>query len=98
MALNIKCPKCGSEKVQLSDVKRKSGCWGCLWYILFGFFYIMWIMMKWMIGLMVLLCLDWWLAIIYACQKKGYSWKWKRWFTTTRKTYYCHDCGHNFVA
>lgn len=96
MALNVKCPKCGSSNVQLSDVNKRSGCVGCLFYLIFGIFYVLWILMKWTVGFMVLLCIDWWMAIIAACRKKGYSLKCKRWFTTKRKYYYCHDCGHNF--
>ena len=93
MALNKKCPKCGSEKVQLSDVSKGHGCF---WMIIFGWIYIMWLMFKWMIGLMVLIIYDWWVAIIKRVQKKGHVWQCKKWFSGKRKIYYCHECGHNF--
>lgn len=93
MALNVKCPKCGSTRVQMSNERSKHGC---LWLLLFGFYYVMLVMFKWCIGLMVLMLIDWWMAIIKACQKKGYIWKFKRWFSGTKKVYYCHDCGYNF--
>ncbi|MBE6577718.1 MAG: hypothetical protein E7653_06230 [Ruminococcaceae bacterium] len=95
MGLNRKCPKCGSEKVQLSDTTKKHGC---LWFILLGWIYILWMFFKWMIGFMVLICLDWWMAIIKKSQNKGYVWKSKRWFSGKTQYYYCHDCGHNFKA
>ena len=93
MALNVKCPKCGSNRVQMSNERSKHGC---LWLLLLGWFYVMIVLFKWIIGLMVLMCIDWWMAIIKACQKKGYIWKCSRWFSGTKKVYYCHDCGHNF--
>lgn len=93
MSLNVKCPKCGSTSVQLSNVSSKHGCF---WFILFGCYYLVWIFIKWMIGLMVLVCLDWWMAIVKAIMGKGYIWKCKRWFSGTKKVYYCHECGYNF--
>lgn len=93
MAINVTCPKCGSTKVQLSDVSRKHGC---LWFILFGWIYLFWIMIKWMIGFLVLILLDWWLKIIYTVRGKGYLWHCKKWFSGKTKYYYCHECGHNF--
>ena len=95
MALNRKCPKCGSEKVQLSDNTKKHGC---LWLMLLGWIYIFWLMFKWMIGFMILIYFDWWMAIIKGVQNKGYVWQSKKWFTGNRKYYYCHDCGYNFKA
>lgn len=41
MALNQKCPKCGSTHVQLSNVESKHGC---LWFILFGWLFLFWVM------------------------------------------------------
>ncbi len=95
MSLDRKCPKCGSEKVQLSNISSKHGC---LWFILFGIFYVIWVMIKWCIGLAVLCLYDWWMAIIKSKQQKGYVWRSKKWFSGSKKTYFCHDCGHNFTA
>lgn len=95
MALNRKCPKCGSTKVQLSSQQSKHGC---LWFILFGVFYIIWIMYKWVIGLIIFTMFDWWMAIIKAAQNKGYVWKCRQWFAGKTRYYYCHDCGYNFKA
>ena len=93
MALNVKCPKCGSTEVQLSSVSSKHGC---LWFILLGWVYLITIPIKWIIGLAVLCFVDWWMAIIKKKQGKGYIWKSKRWFSGKKKVYYCHSCGHNF--
>ena len=49
MALNQKCPKCGSTHVQLSNIESKHGCF---WFILFGWIYLIWILIKWCIGIM----------------------------------------------
>ena len=95
MGINRKCPKCGGCKVQLSNEASKHGC---LWTIMFGFVYLMWVMVKWMIGLMLLFCLDWWMAIMKASQKKGYVWQSKKWFSGKKQIYFCHDCGYNFRA
>lgn len=95
MGLNRKCPKCGSTKVQLSNERSKHGC---LYVILFGLWYIMWLFIRWMIGFMILMMYDWWMAIISKCQNKGYVWQSKKWFSNSKKIYYCHDCGHNFRA
>ena len=95
MSLNLKCPKCGSTKVQLTQTK---GGHGCLWLFLFGIFYVFWVMFKWMIGLMILCLVDWWMAIICAVRKKGYVWKSKKWFSARRRLYYCHECSNNFMA
>ncbi len=89
----MKCPKCGGEHVQISNERSNHGC---LWFILLGWVYLIWIMIKWMVGITILLLFDWWMAIIKACQKKGYIWHCKKWFSSTNKIYYCHDCGHNF--
>lgn len=93
MANNQQCPKCGSTHVQLSNVESKQGC---LWFLIFGWIYLIWIPIKWCIGLVVFICIDWWMAIIKKKQGKGYVWRSKRWFSGRNKTYYCHDCSHNF--
>lgn len=95
MAINIKCPKCGGTHVQLSDESSKHGC---LWTILFGVYYIIWVMMKWTIGFMIFIFYDWWMAIVHTANNKGHIWQSKKWFSNRRKIYYCHDCGYNFRA
>ncbi len=93
MALNMTCPKCGGTKVQLSDVKSKHGC---LWFILLGWLYILWVLIKWSIGVLVFLLFDWWLSIVYSSKGKQYLWHCKKWFSGKTCYYYCHDCGYNF--
>ena len=41
--LIAKCPKCGSTKVQLSNESSKHGC---LYMVLFGIWYFMWLSKK----------------------------------------------------
>ena len=93
MAINQKCPKCGSTNVQVSSVNSKHGC---LWFLLLGWVYLILIPIKWIIGLAVFIFIDSWMSIIKKAQGKGYVWKGKRWFSGKNKTYYCHDCHHNF--
>ncbi len=95
MGVNVKCPKCGDTRVQLSNEINKHGC---LWTFLFGAYYICWIFIKWMIGLLLLVFYDWWMAIIKKANGQGHIWQWKRWFSNRRRIYYCHNCGHNFRA
>ena len=95
MALNKVCPKCGSDKVQLSNERSKHGC---LFTILFGIYYICWVLIKWCIGFWVLVLYDWWMAIVHSVQKKSHVWQCKKWFSNKARIYYCHNCGHNFRA
>ncbi|ARE12012.1 MAG: hypothetical protein L0J96_04505 [Lactococcus lactis] len=97
MGVNRKCPKCGSTHVQLSSQKNKMG-WGCLGMIFFGIFYFMHIFMKWAVGLMLFIFVDWYMAIIKAAQNKGYVWQSKKWFSGKKQMFFCHDCGNNFSA
>ena len=93
MGINRKCPKCGSNKVQLSNERSKHGC---LWFLLLGWIYVFWVICKWMIGFMIFMCWDWWVAIIKAVMNKGHVWQSKKWFSGKKQVYYCHDCGYNF--
>ncbi len=95
MSINKKCPKCGSTRVQLTNEK---GSGSCLIKLIFGIYYILWVLIKWTIGLCILLLWDWWMAIIKNCKGKGYIWKCSYWFTGRKKLFYCHDCGYNFKA
>ncbi len=95
MSVNVKCPKCGSTHVQLSNERGKHGC---LWTVLFGFYYLIWVIIKWCIGFCIFLFYDWWMAIIKKAQNKGYVWQSKRWFSNKKRIFYCHDCGYNFKA
>lgn len=95
MAINRRCPKCGGSHVQLSNETSKHGC---LWTILFGIYYLIWVLIKWTVGLILFFLYDWWMALIHAAAGKGHIWQSKKWFSGTRKIYYCHDCGYNFRA
>lgn len=95
MAINKRCPRCGSEKVQMSNERSKHGC---LWAILFLGWYFIWIMFKWMIGFTILMVYDWWMAIVKNVQGKGHVWQSRKWFSGVKQAYYCHDCGYNFKA
>lgn len=92
MSLNVKCPKCGSDEVQITSVGHSRGL---LWFIIFGWFYLVLLPLKWMIGLAVLVCIDSWMYFLKKAQGVGYIWKCKRWFFKL-KTYYCHSCHNNF--
>ncbi len=93
MSLNKKCPKCGSEKTQLLNIKSKHSL---IKTLLFGFLYIWWILYKWIVAFMILIFYDWWMAIIKKNSGKGYVWVSKKWFDISKKYYYCTNCGHNF--
>ncbi len=95
MSLNRKCPRCGSDFVQLTNERSRHGCFFTL---LFGVYYIIVVLFRWIIGLMLLICLDWWMAIIKTAAGKGYVWQCRKWFGSTKRVYYCHTCGYNFRA
>lgn len=93
--MNVKCPKCGSEHVQLSQSENKHGI---IYLLLFWMIYVWVIFAKWFIGLCVLCFFDWWMAIIKKKQGKPYLWKFRGWFSNRKRFYYCHNCGYNFKA
>ena len=93
MSINPTCPKCGSNRVQLTMEKRSRGF---LWFLFFGVFYIIWVMLKWVIGIAVFMWYDWWMALVDRARGKQHVWAAKRFFTGRRQTYFCHDCCHNF--
>ena len=93
MSLNPKCPKCGSSKVTLTNENSKHGF---LWLILLGWLWVMWWIFKASIALIVLICFDWWYAIIQKNQGKGYVWLSKRIIQNKSRVYHCNNCDHNF--
>lgn len=93
MAVNKKCPKCGSTKVQLTSEKSKHGFF---WTIITGGVYFFWWFLKLIAAMMVFVCFDWWFAIIKKAQNKSYVWLSKRMIQNKSQIYYCHNCGHNF--
>lgn len=93
MANNQRCPKCGSNHVQLSNVESKHGFF---WFIIFGWIYLIVLPIKWFIGATIFVCFDWWMAMLAKKNEKGYVWKSKRWFSGRKKMYYCHNCHYNF--
>lgn len=90
------CPKCGSENVTSEQrqavnvsVKMKRGN-GCLWWLLLGWIYLIYVMFVWMFKIMYFICIGWWVAIlqkrnqakhnnavIHICQNCGNRWETK---------------------
>ena len=93
MGLNPRCPKCGSDHVQLTSQHYGHGCFMT---VVFGVFYLAWRLFKYIIGMILFAIYDWWAAILHALCGKGHKWICRSWFSNRRRTYYCHDCGHNF--
>jgi len=92
--INPKCPKCGGQRVQLTHSRSKHGC---LWLFLFGMYYVFYVIyIKWMIGLMLFLFYDWWMAIVHSSLGKGHIWQCRKWFSGRKRVFYCHECGYNF--
>lgn len=87
------CPRCGGTRVQLSMERSKHGCF---WFIVFGIWFIVWRIVKYCIGFAVLICFDWYMALIAKLLHKGYVWRCKSWFSGRKQLYYCHTCGYNF--
>ena len=93
MAVNKRCPKCGSNRCELSIEENRHGC---LWTILLGWIYIFFVLFKWVVGFYIFFLYDWWMAIIKAILRKQHIWQCRKWFSFYKRTYYCHDCGYNF--
>lgn len=93
MGRNIKCPKYGSNKVQMTAGKNRRGF---LMTLLFGFYYLPALCCRWLFGFFVLIY-DCFAVIVKKIKSPslGYVWKCKRWFRNPRE-YYCHYCGYNF--
>lgn len=87
------CPRCGSTHVQLSMERSKHGCF---WFILFGIGFVLWRIVKYCIGIAILVCFDWYMAIIANLRNRGYVWHCKKWLSGRKRTFYCHNCGYNF--
>ena len=95
MAITGKCPRCGSNHVQLSIEKSRHGC---LWTLLLGWIYILWVLIRWLVGIVLFFLWDWWTAILHAFMGKGHVWQCRKWFSGYKRVFYCHDCGCNFRA
>ena len=95
MGVNMRCPKCGSDRVQLSNEMNKHGC---LWFLLCGIYYVAWYLCRMLIGLIIFIVYDSWANFVYRLRGRGYVWQSKRWFSNRRRIYYCHTCGYNFRA
>lgn len=95
MSLNRRCPRCGSRRVMLTNEENKHGC---LWTIFFGIYYICWVFFKWILGILVFIMYDWWMAIIKALMGRGHVWVSGKLFSGKRRFYYCLDCSNNFSA
>ena len=95
MAINRKCPKCGSERVQLSNERSKHGCF---WFLVFGIYYIFFLMFKWTVGMFIFIFYDSWMSIVNKSSNKGYIWHCRKWFSGNKRIFYCHECGYNFKA
>ena len=90
---NLKCPKCGSTHVQLSSENSRHGC---LWFLLLGWLYFFWAVIRAAIGVLILLFYDWYMAMSAKALGKGYVWQSRRWLCGKKRVYYCHNCHHNF--
>ena len=95
LMINVKCPKCGSTKVQLSNENSRHGC---LFTILFSVWYLIIVLCRWIIGALLFFVWDWYMALIHKARNKGHIWQCRKWFSGKKRIYYCHDCGYNFRA
>ena len=87
------CPKCGSENVkseqkQAVHITVKKPHNGCLWWLLLGWLYIIYIVIVYLIKAVYWVCFGWWIGIIkkhkakvesqkivHICQNCGYHWE-----------------------
>lgn len=92
----LRCSHCGSNNVRSEQkqvtnisVKMKPGN-GCLWWLLLGWIYLIYVMFAWMIKLFYFMFIGWWVAIlkkhqqsvnartvVHICQNCGFRWETK---------------------
>lgn len=95
MGINVRCPECGGSDIQVLGESDKPGCFRL---IIFEIPYFAFMMVRWCIGLCVLIFWDLCISIVCKIRGKGYVWRSKKWFSNRRKVYFCHNCGHTFRA
>ena len=80
MGRHKRCTRCGSTLFP-DNIDEE-----ILYGILYGIFYIVILLVKWTIGLIVLVFYDWWMAICYSAyalvtrDQRRYRWKCRNWF------------------
>lgn len=95
--INKLCPSCGSNRVQLSNEETHHH--GFFWWLFFGWYAcLVYYMFKWTIGLMVFCLWDIWAYFVDKTKGVGHVWICRRFFSSKKRIYYCHDCGLNFRA
>ena len=87
------CPNCGSTNVRSeqkqiinNNVKIKRGN-GCLWWLLLGWLYILYIAVKWFFKILYFIFIGWWVALIKKNKKSEES---------RTVVHICQDCGHKW--
>lgn len=93
----IACPRCGSSNVLsqqnlsiINKIKVKTRGHGFFWWLLFGIFYLIWVLCVWTFKAMYWLFIGWWVdlikkskekkereKVVHVCQDCGYRWETK---------------------
>ena len=64
--------------------------------LLFGWYYIVWWLIKLCAAILVFCIYDWWIAIVQGIFGKSHIWLSSRIIRNSSRYYYCHRCGYNF--
>ena len=87
------CPRCGGSSVSSEQrqavnvsVKMKRGS-GCLWWLLLGWIYLIYVMFVWTFKIMYLICIGWWVAILQKRNKEKYN---------NAVIHICQNCGNRW--
>lgn len=93
MARIPKCPHCRGTNILISYEKEEEANFLA---VFFGIFYILWLLIRCVIGVIVFCFYDAWRAIVEKKRGKGHLFVSKRFFRGSKKSYYCQDCKMHF--
>ncbi len=91
-----KCPYCGSTDVVV--VKDDRPHHGFFWWILWGYLYLIWVVIKWSIGILVFVFWDSWMFFVHLLLGRRHSWKCAYWFFGKKRVFVCGHCGRTFAS
>lgn len=108
-----RCPKCGGYYTSAQIVNKvdfKQGH-GCLWFLLFGIWYLLWITVKWSMKYFIFLMymcsfapIFYVIALVNKKQYRNPEWLTRlmqrrgRAYNRTATEFVCNQCGHHWKA
>ena len=89
------CPNCRGTNILVSYEKEEEEK-NYLFALFFGLFFLVWLAIRYTIGLVTLIFYDSWSSVIQKRKGKSHLFISRRWFRGSKKSYYCQDCKTHF--